>query len=151
MNSITKGQIFYADSDFFYLYLQVYDFLIPGCTVLAGWLIKPTSDVLFLANPSYERAFGACSANQEMHIATQNNIYAANQNAAERSITSVQPIWCENIKQWRRDRTRSDALVFRAAPASILEYRLESLALVGLFDAATWLPSSTSPMPPFGF
>jgi hypothetical protein len=28
---------------------------------------------------SYERAFGACAANQEMHIATQHNICAANQ------------------------------------------------------------------------
>jgi hypothetical protein len=31
------------------------------------------------ANLSYERAFGACAANQEMHIATQKNICEANQ------------------------------------------------------------------------
>jgi hypothetical protein len=75
-------------------------------------------------NLSYERAFGAYAANQEIEVATQHNICAANQDTAEHSITYVQPIRSDKIKQWRRDRPRSDALVLRAAPASIVEYRL---------------------------
>ena len=91
-------------------------------------------------NLSYERAFGAYTANQEIDVATQQNICAANQDTAEHSRTSVKPIRCENIKQWRRDRPRSDALVLRAAPASIVEFRLKKLFdLIGLFNAATWL------------
>jgi hypothetical protein len=31
---------------------------------------------------------------------------------------------CCQSEQWRRDRPRSDVLVFRVAPASIVEYRL---------------------------
>jgi UDP:flavonoid glycosyltransferase YjiC (YdhE family) len=89
---------------------------------------------------SYERAFGAYSANQEIGVATQHNIFASSQNTAEHSKTSVKPIRSEKIKQWRRDRPRSDALVLRAAPASIVEYRFKnSLAL------------SASSMPPLGF
>jgi hypothetical protein len=91
-------------------------------------------------NESYERAFGAYEANQEIDFATQHNICAASQDTAEHSTTSVQPIRSEKIKQWRRDRPRSDALVLRAAPASIVVYRLENrLAL------------SASSMPPLGF
>jgi hypothetical protein len=92
------------------------------------------------ANLSYERAYGTCAANQEMHIATQHNICAANQDTAEHSTTYVQPIRCDKIKQWRRDRPRSDALIIRAAPASIMEYRLKNC-----------LPWSVSSMPPLGF
>ena len=52
----------------------------------------------------------------------------------------MKPIRSEEIKQWRRDRPRSDALVLRGAPASIVEYRLKfCLAL------------SASSMPPLGF
>jgi hypothetical protein len=91
-------------------------------------------------NISYERAFCACAANQEMHIVSQHNIFAANQDSAEHSTTSSQPIRSEKIKQWRCDRPRSDAIVFRAAPASIVVYRLENC-----------LPSLASSMPPLGF
>ena len=80
------------------------------------------------------------AANQEMHIATQHNNCEANQDTAKHSTTSVQPIRSEKTKQLRRDRPRSDALVFRAASASTVEYRLKNCALIGLFDAATWLP-----------
>jgi hypothetical protein len=38
----------------------------------------------------------------------------------------VQPIRSEKIKQWFRDRPRSDALVLRAVPASIVKYRLKN-------------------------
>ena len=77
-------------------------------------------------NLSYERAFGAHAANREIDVATQHNICAANQDTAEHSKTSVHPIRSEKNKQWRRDRPRSDALVLRAAPASIVEYRLKN-------------------------
>ena len=92
-------------------------------------------------NLSCERAFGAYAANQEIDVATQHNSCAANQDTSEHSIASVQPIGSEKIKQWRRDRPRSDALVLRAAPASIVGFRLKKLFdLFGLFNAATWLP-----------
>jgi hypothetical protein len=91
-------------------------------------------------NLSYERAFGASAANQEMHIATQHKICVANQDTAEHSKTYVQPIRSEKIKQWRRDRPRSDALVFRTAPASIVGHRLKNC-----------LPLSASSVPPRGF
>jgi hypothetical protein len=91
-------------------------------------------------NLSYERAFGAYTANQEIDVATQHNICAANQDTAEHSKNSVQPIRSEKIKQWRRDRPRSDALVLRAAPASIVEYRLKYC-----------LTLSASSMPTLGF
>jgi hypothetical protein len=68
------------------------------------------------ANLSYEQAHGTCAANQEMHITTQQNICSANQDTAEHSKTYVYPIRCDIIKQWRRDRPRSEALVIRAAP-----------------------------------
>ena len=56
-----------------------------------------------------------------------------------RSIEGAQPIRSEKIKQWRRDRPRSNAPVLRAAPASIVEaYKL--FDLIGLFNAATWFP-----------
>jgi hypothetical protein len=71
-------------------------------------------------NLSYERAFGAYAANQEIDVATQQNICAANQDTAEHSTTYVQPIRSAKMKQWRRDRPRSDALVLRAAPASLV-------------------------------
>jgi hypothetical protein len=77
-------------------------------------------------NLSYEQAFGAYAANQEIDVATQHSICAANQDTAEYSATSAQPIRSDKIKQWRRDRPRSDALVLRAAPASIVEYRLKN-------------------------
>jgi hypothetical protein len=77
-------------------------------------------------NLSYERAFGAYPANQEIDVATQHNICAANQNNAEQSTAAVQPIRSEKIKQWRRDCPRSEALVLRAASASIVEYRLKN-------------------------
>jgi hypothetical protein len=93
-------------------------------------------------NLSYERAFGAYAANQEIEVATQHNICAANQDTAEHSITYVQPIRSEEIKQWRRDRPRYDALVFRTAPASIVEYRLKN-CLAFFFSASS--------MPPLGF
>ena len=70
-------------------------------------------------NLNYERAFGACSANQEIDVATQHNICAANQETVEHSATSVQPIRSEKIKQWRRDRPHSDAIFFKTSPASI--------------------------------
>jgi hypothetical protein len=60
-------------------------------------------------NLSYERAFGAYTANQEIDVATQHNICAANQDTAEHSTAYVKPIRSEKIKQWRRDRPRSDA------------------------------------------
>jgi uncharacterized protein YpiB (UPF0302 family) len=91
-------------------------------------------------NKSYERAFGAYAANQEIDVATQLNICEASQNTAEHSAASVQPIRSKKIKQWRRDRPRSDALVLRAAPASIVEYRLKNC-----------LTLSGSSMPPLGF
>ena len=91
-------------------------------------------------NLSYERAFGAYTANQEIDVATQHNIRAANQDTAEQSTTSVQPIRGYKIKQWCRDRPRSDALVLKAAPASIVEYRLKNC-----------LPLSGSSMPPLVF
>jgi hypothetical protein len=91
-------------------------------------------------NLSYERAFGAYSANQEIDVATQRNICVANQDTAEHSATSTQPIRREKIKQRRRDRQRSDALVLRAALASIVEYRHKMFDLIGLFNAATLLP-----------
>jgi hypothetical protein len=91
-------------------------------------------------NISYKRAFGAYTANQEIDVATQHNICAANQDTAEHSTTSVQPIRSEKIKQWCRDRPRSDALVLRAAPASIMEYRLKNC-----------LALSASSMPSLGF
>jgi hypothetical protein len=90
-------------------------------------------------NLSYERAFGASVANQEFGVATQHNICAANQDTTEHSTSSVQLIRSERIKQWRRDRLGSDALVLRAAPASIAEYRLKN-----------WLALSASSMPPIG-
>jgi hypothetical protein len=92
------------------------------------------------ANLSYERAFGAYAANQEIDVATQHNTCAANQDTAEHGKTSVLPIRSEEIKQWRRDYPRSDALVLRAAPASIIEYRLKNC-----------LTLSASSMPPLGF
>jgi hypothetical protein len=52
----------------------------------------------------------------------------------------VQPIRSEKFKQWRRDRPRSNALVLRAAPSSIVEYRLKIS-----------FTSSASSMPPLGF
>ena len=70
-------------------------------------------------NLSYERAFGAYSANQEIVVATQHNICAANQDTVEHSTTSLQPTRSEKIKQWRRDRPRSDAAVFKTSPASV--------------------------------
>jgi hypothetical protein len=70
-------------------------------------------------NLSYERAFGAYSANQEIDVATQHNICEANQGTVEHSTTSLQPIRSEKIKQVRRDRPRSDAVVFKTFPASI--------------------------------
>jgi hypothetical protein len=76
---------------------------------------KPRSKHLYL---SYERAFRAYAANQEIDVEAQQNIRAANQDTAEHSTTYVQPIRSEKIKQWRRDRPRSDALVLRAVPAS---------------------------------
>jgi hypothetical protein len=91
-------------------------------------------------NLSYERSFGAYAANQEIGVAAQCNICAAKQDTAEHSTTSVQPIRSEKIKQWRRDRPRSDALVLRAAPASIVEYRLKNC-----------LSLSASSMQPLGF
>ena len=91
-------------------------------------------------NLSYERAFGAYTANQEIDVATQHNICAANQDTAEDSTSSVQPIRSEKIKQCRRDRPLSDALVLRAAPASTVEYRLKKC-----------LALSTSSMPTLGF
>jgi hypothetical protein len=42
-------------------------------------------------NLSYERAFGACVANQEMHIATQHTIYAANQDRENQTIAPRSP------------------------------------------------------------
>ena len=62
-------------------------------------------------NLSYERAFGAYAANLEIDVATQNIVCVANHDTAEHSNTYVQPIRSEKIKQWRRDRPRSDALV----------------------------------------
>jgi hypothetical protein len=91
-------------------------------------------------NLSYERAFGAYSANQEIDVATQHSICAANQDTAEHSTTSVQPIRSGKTVLWLRNRPRSDALVLRAAPASIVEYRLKNC-----------LTLSTTSMPPLGF
>jgi hypothetical protein len=79
-------------------------------------------------NISYERALEAYSANQEIDVSTQHNICEANQDTAEHSTTSLQPIRSEKIKHWRRHRPRSDALVLRAAPVSIVEYRLMNTA-----------------------
>jgi hypothetical protein len=67
-------------------------------------------------------------------------LFSANQDTAEHSTTSVQPIRSEKIKQWHRDRARSDALALRAAPASILEFRFQNC-----------LTLSVSSMPPLGF
>jgi len=50
-------------------------------------------------NLSYERAFGAYAANQEIDVATQHNFCEANQDTAEHSKTSVQQIRSEKIKQ----------------------------------------------------
>jgi hypothetical protein len=52
-----------------------------------------------LNTASYERALGAYAANQEIDVATQHNICAANQDTAECRATSVQPIRSEKIKQ----------------------------------------------------
>ena len=70
-------------------------------------------------NLSYEWEFGAYTANQEIDVATQHNICAANQDTVKHCTTSLQPIRSEKIKQWRRDRPRSDAVVFKTFPASI--------------------------------
>jgi hypothetical protein len=75
-----------------------------------------------------------------MHFATQQNICAANKDTSQHSKTPVQPIRSDKIKQYRRVRLRSEALVFRAAPASIVEYRLKNC-----------FPWSASSMPPLGF
>jgi hypothetical protein len=91
-------------------------------------------------NLSYEQAFGAYTANQEIAVATQQNICEVNQDIAEHSTTSVQPIKSEKIKKWCRDRHRSDALVLRAAPAYIVEFRLKNC-----------LTLSASLMSPLGF
>jgi hypothetical protein len=91
-------------------------------------------------NLSYERAFGAYAANQEIDVATQRNILEANQDTAVNSKTSVKPIRSAKIKQWCRDCLRSNALVLRAAPASIVEFRLKNC-----------LTLSASSMPPLGF
>jgi hypothetical protein len=91
-------------------------------------------------NLSYERAFGKYTANREIDVATPHNICAANQGTAEHSTASVQPIRSEKIKQWCRNRPRSDALVLRAAPAYIVEYRLQNC-----------LTFSASSMPTLGF
>jgi hypothetical protein len=91
-------------------------------------------------NLSCERVFGAYTVNQEIDVATQRNNFTANQDTAEHSSTSVQPIRSEKIKQWRRDRPRSDALVLKAAPAYIVENRLKNC-----------LTLSASSMPPLGF
>jgi hypothetical protein len=91
-------------------------------------------------NLSYERAFGAFTAVQEIDVATHSSICAANQDTGEHSEISVQPIRSEKIKQWCRDRTRPGALVLRAAPASVVEYRLKNC-----------LTLSASSMPPLGF
>jgi hypothetical protein len=48
---------------------------------------------------SYERSFGAYAANKVIDVATQHNICAANQDTAEHSKTSVQPIRSKKIKQ----------------------------------------------------
>jgi hypothetical protein len=63
---------------------------------------------------------------QSRHSGTRHNFYAA--------------IRSEKIRQWRRDRPRSDALVLKAAPASIVAYRLKF-----------FLALSASSMPPLGF
>ena len=42
-------------------------------------------------NLSYERAFGAYAANQEIDVATQHSICEANQDTAKHSKTYVQP------------------------------------------------------------
>jgi len=89
---------------------------------------------------SFERAFGAYAANQEIDVATQHNICAANQDTAVNSKNSLKPIRSEKIKQWCRDRPRPDALVSRAGPASIVEFRLNF-----------FLTLSASSMPPLGF
>jgi hypothetical protein len=80
-----------------------------------------------------------CSQSEDRRRNTA-NVCAANQDTAEHKATYVQPIRSENIKEWRRDRPRSDALVLRAAPASIVEYRLKNC-----------LALSASSMPPLGF
>jgi hypothetical protein len=67
-------------------------------------------------NLSYERAFGAYAANAEIDVATKKNILEANQDTAEHSAASVKPIRIQKIKQWRRDRPRSEALALRASP-----------------------------------
>ena len=88
-----------------------------------------------------QRAPCAFEANQEIHIATQHDICAADQDTSEHSRTYVQPFRSKKIKQWRDNRPRSDALVFRAAPSlyrGVPAYEL--FALAGFFDAATWLP-----------
>ena len=93
------------------------------------------------ANLSYERALGTCVANQEIHIATQHKIRVANQDTAEHSTTSVQPVSCENIKNGAEiAHVCPGALVFKAAPASIGEYRLNF-----------FLPWPACSMPPLGF
>jgi hypothetical protein len=91
-------------------------------------------------NLSYERALGAYAANQEIDVATQQNICAANQDTAEHSKISLKPIRSEKIKHLRRDRPRSDALVLRASPASIVEFRLKNCVAL-----------SVSSMPSLGF
>jgi hypothetical protein len=71
--------------------------------------MSPYLSALETLNLSYERVFGAYAANQEIDVATQSNICEANQDKAEHRKASVQPIRSEKIKQWRRDRPRSDA------------------------------------------
>jgi hypothetical protein len=80
-----------------------------------------------------------CSQSGDAHRNTAQNL-CSQSDTAKHSTASVQPIRCEKIKQWRRDRLSSDALVFRAAPASVVGYRLKKC-----------LPWSASSMPPLGF
>jgi hypothetical protein len=90
--------------------------------------------------PPYLSALETPQSKLRTKLQTQHNICAANQDTAEHSKIFVQPIRSEKIKQWRRDRPRSDALVLRAAPASIVEYRLKNC-----------LALSASSMPALGF
>jgi hypothetical protein len=77
-------------------------------------------------NLSYERAFGAYTANQEIDVATQHNFCAANQKRENQTMVPRSPTF-------RR-------VSLKVRPASIVEYRLKNC-----------LTLSASSMPSLGF
>jgi hypothetical protein len=95
-------------------------------------------------NLSFERAFGAYTANQDIDVATQHNICPANQDTAEHSTISVQPIRSEKIKAmeprsptFRRVSLKGRRRLYRGVSAYKLfnEYTPRACQLYGFYTA----------------